>query len=67
VVLDANTYKLKKYTPFFTFTKEKVEYTLGFIYQENEEFLIGYSVLDKITDFMTITKKSIDDMMIMNN
>jgi len=67
VVLDANTYKLKKYTPFFTFTKEKVEYTLGFIYQENEEFLIGYSVLDRMTDFMTITKKSIDDMMIMNN
>jgi hypothetical protein len=64
VVLDAKTYQLKKYTPFFTFTKEKVEYSLGFIYQPNGEFLIGYSVLDRMTDFITITKKSIDDMMI---
>ena len=66
VVLDAKTYQLKKYTPLFTFTKEKVEYSLGFIYQPNGELLIGYSVLDRMTDFMTITKKSIDDMMIMN-
>jgi tetratricopeptide (TPR) repeat protein len=65
VVLDASTYHVKKYTPFFTFTKEKVEYTLGFVYAEKTgNFLIGYSVLDKTTDFMHIKKKTIDDMLI---
>jgi len=64
VVLDVETYLLKKYTPFFTFTKEKVEYSLGFVFQKNEDFLIGYSILDRITDFMTVPKKTIEDMMI---
>jgi hypothetical protein len=64
VVLDSTTYALKKYTPFFTFTKEKVEYSLGFVHQKNDDFLIGYSVLDRTTDFMTVPKKTIDEMMI---
>jgi hypothetical protein len=65
VVLDASTYSVKKYSPFFTFTKEKVEYTLGFVYMEKTgEFLIGYSVLDRTTDFMYIRKKTIEDTLI---
>ena len=63
VVLDANTYEVVKYSPYFTFEKEKVEYTLGFTYDDSSNtFLIGYSIMDKRTEYMTILKSSIDQM-----
>ena len=34
--LDATTYEVKRFTPLFTFEGDKVEYTLGFVYQEDE-------------------------------
>jgi len=65
VVLDTNTYKVKKYTPYFTFEKEKVEYTLGFSYFENEnEILIGYSIYDKKTKYAVFDKTYFDNMLI---
>ena len=65
VVLDSSTYELKKYSPFFTFTGEKVEYTLGFIFSEEpDEFMIGYSIMDCKTDYMIIPKSEVDNMMI---
>jgi tetratricopeptide (TPR) repeat protein len=67
VVLDASTYKVKKYTPYFTFEKVKVEYTLGFVYlKSSSQLLFGYSLLDNQTEYMTINKGIIDNMMIMN-
>jgi tetratricopeptide (TPR) repeat protein len=66
VVLDKDTYNLKSYTPFFTFEGEKVEYTLGFQYLENEEsILIGYSVYDKSTKYMNIKLENLNNEMIM--
>ena len=66
IVLDANTYELKGYTPLFTFDREKVEYTLGFVYfPDKNQFLIGYSVLDSKTKYITISKQHFDDMMIL--
>jgi len=63
VVLDSVTLSIKKYTPFFTFEKEKVEYTLGFTYDSTtDEFLIGYSVLDKRTEYITIPKSKLSLM-----
>jgi tetratricopeptide (TPR) repeat protein len=70
VVLDAKTYKLKKYTPLWTFEKSKVEYTLGFIYMPhsksipNDQFMIGYSIMDRETKYMSISKNIFDNMMI---
>jgi len=65
VVLDATTYEVKKYTPFFTFEKEKVEYTLGFVYFEmTDEIMIGYSLMDCKTKYMMMDKTIIDNMMI---
>lgn len=55
IVLDKDTYKLKKYTPFFSFEQEIVEYTLGFI-ELGMNLFIGYSVLDKRTEYMLISK-----------
>jgi tetratricopeptide (TPR) repeat protein len=68
IVLDAVTYKVKKYTPFFTFHKEKVEYILGFSYFEMEdEILLGYSLYDKETKYVVLDKKYFDSMMYVDN
>jgi len=65
VCLDAITMKLKKYTPWFTFEGNPVEYSLGFIFHE-AEILIGYSTMDNETKFMTIDKKVVDNAMIIS-
>jgi hypothetical protein len=59
--------KLKKYTPWFTFEKKPVEYTLGFAFLPSAatEILIGYSTMDNTTKYRAIKKSAIDDMMIM--
>ena len=65
VVLDATTYEVKKYTPYFTFEKEKVEYTLGFVYFEmTDEIMIGYSLMDCKTKYIMLDKCIIDKMFI---
>ena len=67
IVLDANTYEVKSYTPLWTFEKEKVEYTLGFVYfPDKNQFLIGYSILDSKTKYITLSKQIFDDLMIQN-
>jgi tetratricopeptide (TPR) repeat protein len=67
VVLDASTYEVKKYTPYFTFQKEKVEYTLGFVYFDTTgELMIGYSLMDKTTEYVLLNKSVISDMLIDN-
>jgi hypothetical protein len=63
VILDAETYELKKYSRIFTFEKEKVEYTLGFEYMEDtKRFLIGYSIMDRETKYVMIPKHKIDEL-----
>jgi tetratricopeptide (TPR) repeat protein len=65
VVLDAETYIPKKYTPLFTFEKKKVEYSLGFVHLKDlDVLLIGYSLMDCETKYMTIKLDSIKDMLI---
>ena len=64
VVLDKDTYELKRYTPFFTFEGEKVEYTLGFVYLDDcDELLIGYSIYDKTTNYISIKREYFENMM----
>jgi glycosyltransferase involved in cell wall biosynthesis len=68
VVLDKNELTLKKYTNLFTFEKQKVEYSLGFIFfKTQQKFLLGYSVLDKQTKFCYVSKHVFDDLMIPHN
>jgi glycosyltransferase involved in cell wall biosynthesis len=65
VVLDLTTYQLKRYTELYTFDKEKVEYTLGFIHQSaTDEFLIGYSTMDCTTNYITIPMSKMEELMI---
>jgi tetratricopeptide (TPR) repeat protein len=65
VVLDADTYIPKYYTPWTTFEKKKVEYSLGFVYMEMvDSFLIGYSLMDSETKYMTVRLSDIKEMLI---
>lgn len=67
IILDKNTNMLKKYTNFFTFQGEPVEYTLGFIEigDNKENLLIGYSVLDRETRFIEVPKQWFEHQMIL--
>jgi hypothetical protein len=65
VVLDSSTYKLRGYSPLFTFEKCAVEYTLGFAYlEESKTVLIGYSLMDRETKYIEVAKSWFDDSMI---
>ena len=60
-IIDIYTHKVKKFSPFFTFEKQAVEYTLGFVYmEETSTFLIGYSLMDRETKYMEIKKEDVD-------
>ena len=66
VALDADTGMLKRYTRLFTLEKEKVEYVLGFEripfnLKDEETFLLGYSILDKETKYMTLSRQWFED------
>jgi tetratricopeptide (TPR) repeat protein len=61
VALDKNTFKIKRYTPFFTFDKMPVEYTLGMVYK-NGSLTIGYSLLDRETKYTVVPKKWFEQM-----
>jgi tetratricopeptide (TPR) repeat protein len=64
VVLDSKTYEVKRYSTMFTLNGEKVEYTLGFVYfEESNQFLIGYSKMDNTTDYMCISKQTVETLL----
>jgi tetratricopeptide (TPR) repeat protein len=64
VALDPVTYEVKRYTPYFTFEKEKVEYTLGLVYfKYTDELMISYSLMDKSTNYNMFNRSYIDNMM----
>jgi hypothetical protein len=61
IVLSAKTWHVLRYTPFFTFEKIHVEYTLGFTYEPDEDvFLIGYSLCDGKTKYMCVPKERVE-------
>lgn len=63
VALDPKTYKMKRFSKFFTFEKEKVEYTLGFIYNKSQDQIkIGYSLLDSCTKFLEIPRAQLEEL-----
>ena len=63
VVLDADTMEIRGYTAPFTMEGEAVEYTCGFVY-EKDAFLIGYSVMDRETRFLSVTREEVETWMI---
>jgi len=63
VVLDASTFQVIKYSPYFTFAGYNIEFTLGFIHQPDDTFLIGYSLMDGSTNYINISKNQIDEIL----
>ena len=63
VVLDKDTYRVKKYTDLFTFGGIRIEYTLGFVFLK-DDIVIGYSSMDRETKLASIPKSTVDKMMI---
>lgn len=67
IVLDKTTYSIIKYTRLFTFRKDCVEYSTGFVYlKETDEFLIGFSIMDNNSDYLVVSKDTIDDLIYIN-
>ena len=65
VAIDHKTYNVLRYSKLFTFEKEKVEYTLGFVFLENTNaFLIGYSVMDRETKFIQVPKPAMEKLFV---
>lgn len=69
VVLDATTFRVKRYTKMFTFEGAPVEYCLGFLYfpaprVEDATFLVGYSVMDRETKYATVSREFFENLMI---
>lgn len=71
VAIDLHTNVINRYTPFFTFEKQPVEYCLGFEYfritnsesgMKEGRFLIGYSIQDNTTKYCWVTKDWIESM-----
>ena len=67
VALDCESYRVNRYSRLFTFEKQKVEYTLGFVYDKRKDiFSIGYSTMDNVTKFIMITKEKMQNLFIQN-
>jgi hypothetical protein len=65
VALDTETGKVKRWTKYFLLEGKPVEYALGFLYDEtNEEFMLGYSVMDRTTEFRKVSKKTLDSLFV---
>jgi hypothetical protein len=63
VVLDIDTFNVKRYSIPFTFEKKHIEYTLGFVFdKKTDNFLIGYSTMDRTTNYMEVSKVNIDNL-----
>lgn len=61
VVLDVNTYRPIKYSMLFTFRKEYVEYSTGVVFLAgSDEFLIGFSTMDRRIDYLTVAKSAVE-------
>jgi hypothetical protein len=64
VAIDPATNQVKRWSKPFTLDGEKVEYVLGFIQTNAENFLIGYSTMDKTTRFAKVSKGNLEQMFI---
>jgi hypothetical protein len=63
VSVNSDTGRINRWTKLFTFAKEKVEYALGFVpYGDN--FIIGYSKMDKTTEFTIVKKQTIEKLFV---
>ena len=61
IALDTASNKVARWTKYFTLEGKPVEYALGFLYDaSHEEFLLGYSTMDRTTEIKKIHKTAFD-------
>jgi glycosyltransferase involved in cell wall biosynthesis len=63
VAIDCETFQVRRHSPFLTFEKTSVEYSLGFVVQD-DNLLIGYSVMDRETKIITVAKQWFEEQFI---
>jgi len=61
IAVDPRTYEIRRFSRFFTFEGDKVEYTLGFVVA-NDMVRIGYSTMDRTTKFMEISREKLENL-----
>jgi glycosyltransferase involved in cell wall biosynthesis len=65
IALDTESCKVKRWTKYFSFEGKSVEYALGFLYDtEYDDFLLGYSVMDRTTEVVKIYKRCLDALFV---
>ena len=65
VALDTASSKVKRWTKYFTLEGKPVEYALGFLYDsEYDDFLLGYSTMDRTTEVVKIYKRCLDALFV---
>ena len=62
VALDSETGEVKRWSKFFTLEGEKVEYVLGFVQTSDEEFMIGYSKMDRECCIKNVSKSELEKL-----
>ena len=62
VAIDNSTGQLTRWSRLFTLEREKVEYVLGFVRKNDTEFLLGYSKMDRTSEFKIIEKKELEEL-----
>jgi len=67
VALDLETGEVKRWTKFFTLDEAKVEYVLGFVQTGEEEFMIGYSKMDKECCIKNVSKSELEKLFVLRH
>ena len=62
VALDTESGEVKRWSKFFTLEGEKVEYVLGFIRTSEDEFMIGYSKMDKECCIKNVSRADLENL-----
>jgi tetratricopeptide (TPR) repeat protein len=64
VAIDTKSNTVTRWSKFFTLEGEKVEYVLGFLQVRSDEFMIGYSTMDKTSKIKNISKTNLEKLFI---
>ena len=64
VAIDTQTGAITRWSRLFTLEREKVEYVLGFVKSSDTEFLLGYSKMDRTSEFKCVEQKELEELFI---
>jgi len=62
VAIDIKTNTVKRWSRFFTLNRERIEYVLGFIQIDDDNFMIEYSTMDKTSNIRNVSKTILEGL-----